>query len=169
MPKKACNSVAKRSPLGKNQHELEQSVSSQTGQSNKYTQCNFIMGAGASAMADSTSDVSLFLGQTAKRNPNDITSEEWLFNACWFNNIAIANALLERGHPDLRWSHPEHPKLRGRTCMHAAAFAGHIGVVELLLKHDPSVAEYEDEEGYLPIDYAREGNHDEIVDMLERL
>ena len=51
--------------------------------------------------------------------------------------------------------------------MHAAAFAGHIGVVELLLKHDPSVAEYEDEEGYLPIDYAREGNHIEIVYMLE--
>lgn len=125
------------------------------------------MGAGASAMADSASEVNLFLGQTAERSPNDITSEEWLFNACWFNNIAVANALLDRGQPDLRWSHPNHPNLRGRTCVHAAAFAGHVRIVELLMKHDPSVVEYEDEEGYLPVDYAREGNHTEIIDMLE--
>ena len=126
------------------------------------------MGAGASAMADSTSEVSLFLGQTAERNPNDITSEEWLFNACWFNNIAIANALLERGQPDLRWSHPQHPQLKGD--MYACGcLCWAYRCCGAVAKHDPSVAEYEDEEGYLPIDYAREGNHTEIVDMLERL
>ena len=48
------------------------------------------MGAGASALADSSSEINTFLKSQVKKNPNGITSSEWLFNACWFNNIAEA-------------------------------------------------------------------------------
>ena len=123
------------------------------------------MGAGASALADSSSEINTFLKSQVKKNPNGITSSEWLFNSCWFNNIAEAKTLLRRARPNLKWE-SNHPSLKGRTCIHMAAYNGNTEIVKLLLEHEPDMVGYKDKDGYLPSDYAKINNHAELVNIL---
>ena len=124
------------------------------------------MGAGASALADSSSEINTYLKSKEKKNPNNVTSSEWFFNACWFNNVAVAKTLLDRGEPNLRWE-SDHPSLDGRTCIHVAAYAGNIDIVKLLIEYEPDVINFEDKDGYLPLDYAKINHHSDIVNILK--
>lgn len=56
----------------------------------------------------------------------------------------------------------------GQSCLHLAAAGGHIGLLELFLELQPSLANLANRDGDLPIDVASEYEQEEAVELLSR-
>jgi len=97
-------------------------------------------------------------------DPNYMYNYTALMTAAQRNLSDYAVALIDAG-ANVDAVHQSRWGKTNRTALSFAAEKGHIEMIKLLLSHnaDPSIA---DEDGKLPIDWARSFRHPQIVDLL---
>jgi uncharacterized protein len=85
-----------------------------------------------------------------------------LFRAASEGNVAEMVYYLDAGQIDVNFQHPEYMS----SILCAAAKAGHVAAVSLLLAHgaDPFVTEYWSDQ--YPLQFARDACHHDVVDVL---
>mgnify|MGYP001248040442 CR=1 FL=1 len=102
----------------------------------------------------------LLLDAGAEINQTDSVGRTPLFYACWFGHTEIARLLVHRGADIQKATDTQ------ATPLYIACQDGHKEIVKLLLAHDRSTINQEEENGQTPLFIACSQGHEAVVQLL---